>query len=376
MQTYRNLYPQVVDFANLYQAYRNARRGKRSKAAVAAFERAQEDELFALQDELQRQVYTPGPYHTFYIHEPKRRLIAAAPFRDRVVHHALCQVIEPIWEVRFIHDSYANRAGKGTHRALDRCQHFARRYPYVLQCDIRQFFPSIDLQILRTLLARTIADERVLWLCDRILESGRDLAPEDYALTWFPGDSLLDGLRPRGLPIGNLTSQFWANVYLNPLDQYLKRELKVPAYLRFVDDFLLFAAEKDQLHTWRQQVIRKLGELRLALHENRAQVYPTCTGIPFLGFRVFPDHRRLKYRRAVSYRRRLRGILQRLEHDPDQRSILKASLQGWINHVRYGDTWGLRRMMHSSSLSATVQPGAPCFVHHREGFPYGDRAGY
>jgi retron-type reverse transcriptase len=134
----------VCAFENLYAAYRVARRGKRARPGVANFICREEEALLDLQSELRPGAYIPGPYRTFYIHEPKRRLISAAPFRDRVVHHALCQVIEPIWERRFIHDSYANRVGKGTHRALDRAQQFARRYPYVLQCDVRQFFPSID----------------------------------------------------------------------------------------------------------------------------------------------------------------------------------------------------------------------------------------
>ncbi len=180
MKTYRNMYPQVVAFENLYQAYRAARKGKRAKEQVADFERRQEEELFSIQAALHDQTYAPGPYHSFYIHEPKRRLISAAPFRDRVVHHALCQVIEPIWEARFIHDSYANRVGKGTHRALDRAQAFARRYPYVLQCDIRQFFPSIDHALLRAELSRLIADQRVLWLCDTILASGVGVLSEAY----------------------------------------------------------------------------------------------------------------------------------------------------------------------------------------------------
>lgn len=172
MKTYRNLYPQVWDFENLYLAYRKARCGKRGRVPAAEFERVQDDELLALQEELRTRTYHPGPYNSFYIHEPKRRLISAAPFRDRMVHHALCRVIEPIWERRFIDDSYANRAGKGTHRALDRCQQFARRYPYVLQCDIRQFFPSIDHTILRSELARLLRNEGALWLCDQILGSG------------------------------------------------------------------------------------------------------------------------------------------------------------------------------------------------------------
>ena len=143
-KVYADLWPQVTDFENLYLAYRKAAKGKRGKAPVASFEFNLEAELCRLQDELIADTYRPGPYHSFYIRDPKHRLISAAPFRDRVVHHALCNVIEPIFERTFIGDSYANRAGKGTHRALDRAQEFARRYHYVLQCDIEQFFPSVD----------------------------------------------------------------------------------------------------------------------------------------------------------------------------------------------------------------------------------------
>jgi RNA-directed DNA polymerase len=343
VKTYRHLYPQVTDFENLYRAYRAARRGKRGKESVAAFERRQEQELLALQDELISKTYQPGEYYSFYIHEPKRRLISAAPFRDRVVHHALCQVIEPIWERRFIHDSYANRVGKGTHRALDRTQEFARRYPYVLQCDIRQFFPSIDVEILRAEITRLVADADVLWLCDQILASGQGLVPETYQMNWFRGDDLLAALRRRGLPIGNLTSQFWANVYLNPLDQFIKRNLGGVAYLRYVDDFLLFASEKAALQTWRREIIDFLAGLRLTLHENQAQVNPTGMGIPFLGFRIFPDHRLLKRRKVVNYRRKLKYLARRAAGHPENWPALQANIQGWVNHVRYADTWGLRR---------------------------------
>jgi len=214
MKTYKNLYPQICTFENLFLAYRAAARGKRGKAEVAAFERELEPNLFRLQEELLAQTYQPGPYTHFPIRDPKPRIISAAPFRDRVVHHALVRVIEPIFERRFIHDSYACRVGKGTHRALDRCQEFARRYRYVLQCDLVHFFPSIDLTILRDILAHPIADGRTLWLVDRIIESGSDV-PNRYPPTYFPGDDLFAATRPRGLPIGNLTSQFWANCYLN-----------------------------------------------------------------------------------------------------------------------------------------------------------------
>jgi hypothetical protein len=343
MRTYRHLYPQVYDFENLYLAYRKARKGKRAKASVAVFETIQEDELFALQEELRSFTYQPGAYHSFYIHDPKRRLISAAPFRDRVVHHALCRVIEPIWEKRFIDTSYANRVGKGTHRAVDCCQQYARRYTYVLQCDVRQFFPSIDHAILFQEFERLVTDEWVLWLCRQILDSGVGLLSDEYQMVYFAGDDLFAALRPRGLPIGNLTSQFWANVYLNSFDHFVKRELKCPAYLRYVDDLLLFADDKLQLHAWRSQVIERLAGLRLKLHEESAQIYPVCTGIPFLGFRVYPTHRLVKRRKVQQFRQRLKRVLERYCTGEIGFEKLDASVQGWINHVGYADSWGLRK---------------------------------
>ncbi|MCB0088392.1 MAG: hypothetical protein KDE54_10800 [Caldilineaceae bacterium] len=350
IKTYRNLYPQIWDFENLYAAYRAARKGKRGKVSVASFEFNQEEELFRIQNALREKRYEPGPYNSFYVHDPKKRLISAAPFADRVVHHALCRVIEPIFEARFIHDSYACRVGKGTHAALDRCQHFARGHRYVLQCDVRQFFPSIDHAILRKRLARWIADPDVLWLIDRIIQSGEGVLGSEYEMTWFAGDDLAAGWRQRGLPIGNLTSQFWANVYLDMLDQFVKRELKVKAYLRYCDDFLLFADDKATLHSWRKAVIEKLAQLRLTLHEERAQVSPVTTGIPFLGFRIYPTHRRLKRRKGVAFDRRWRVMLQAYANGEISREALKTSLDGWVAHVRHGDTYGLRRALISSMI--------------------------
>ncbi len=193
MKTYKNLYPQIHTWQTLTEAYRKARRGKRRYRPAADFEYAWESNLLRLQEELIVKSYQPGPYRSFYIHEPKKRLISAAPFPDRVVHHALCRWIEPIFERRFIFDSYANRVGKGTHRALDRCTYFARRYRYVLQCDIRQHFPSIDHALLRAILARYIACPDTMWLIDRILESGIGVLAEEYQMVYFPstGDNAL-----------------------------------------------------------------------------------------------------------------------------------------------------------------------------------------
>jgi RNA-directed DNA polymerase len=342
MKTYRQLYSKIYDWDNLYLAYCKARKGKRSRPPAAAFEFNQEANLIALQQEIQSKQYVPGPYYSFYIHEPKRRLISAAPFRDRVVHHALCNVIEPIFERSFVADSYANRVGKGTHRALDRCQAYSRRFAYVLQLDLQQFFPSLDHAILRDILAHKIADTDVLWLIDQILASGVGVLAEQYGMKWFSGDDLLAASRPRGLPIGNLTSQFWANCYLNPFDHFVKRELKCPGYVRYVDDILLFADDKAQLWQWREAVVAQLAALRLTIHPG-AHPRPVTEGIPFLGFVVYPTHRRLKGRKVVHFRRRLKARLRAYRQGDLTYEKFNATVQGWINHVRYGDTWGLRR---------------------------------
>jgi len=347
LKTYKQLYPQVCDFENIYLAYRKARKGKRGRLQAAMFERVQDDELLAIQGELQTQSYRPGAYHSFFIHDPKKRLISAAPFRDRVVHHALCRVMEPIWEKRFIHDSYANRVGKGTHRALDRTQAFARQYRYVLQCDVKQFFPSIDHALLMNEFSRRIKDESFLWLCETILKSGAGVLADEYEMIYFAGDDLFSVNRPRGLPIGNLTSQFWANVYMNDFDHFVKRELKCEAYIRYVDDFVLFSNDKRQLAGWREQIIQKVAALRLTLHAECAQIFPTVTGIPFLGFRIYPEYRLLKTRKAIHFRRKLNGLLDDFANGWLEFSNLNQVLQSWIHYVGYGDTWGLRRSVLS-----------------------------
>jgi hypothetical protein len=344
-KAYSDLYPPLVSFENLYRAYRNAARGKRGQPDVAAFEYNLEANLFRLQAELENGTYRHGAYYSFHIRDPKRRLISAAPFRDRVVHHALYNVIEPIFERTFIGDSYANRLGKGTHRALDRAQSFAQRYRYVLQCDIQQFFPSVDHALLRAIIARKIADAGGLWLVDEILRSGAGVLAHEYTPVHFPGDDLFAMLRPRGLPIGNLTSQFWANVYLNELDQFVKRCLRCPAYLRYVDDLLLFSDSKRQLWAWKDVIRDFLAGLRLTLHERESTVYPVTNGIPFLGFRVYPTHRRLKRRNGVAFARRLRVWCAAVAQEEMLLEKLHQRVQGWVAHAEHGDTWGLRRAL-------------------------------
>jgi RNA-directed DNA polymerase len=332
----------IAGWENLLLAFRRAAKGKRGRAPAAGFEFGVADRLLQLQRELGTDSYTPGKYRHFYIREPKRRKISAAPFRDRVVHHALCNLIEPVFDVRFIPDSYANRKGKGTHAALDRLQYFARRYRYVLRADVVKHFPSLDHAILYGEIERVIGDEGVLRLVKTILDSGKDVLSDEYEMVYFPDDDLFAVNRPRGLPIGNLTSQFWSNVYLNSFDWFVQRELGCTAYLRYVDDFALFSNSKSQLYAWKQAIVKRMAQLRLTIHYNEAQVIPTAHGIPWLGFVVYPTHRRLKRRNAVNFTRRLEHNIDLYQSGEISFAELDASLKGWINHVRYADTWGLR----------------------------------
>lgn len=333
----------MIDWSNLLAAYRQAARHKRGRGAAAHFEHQLADQLVQLQQELIGLTYAPGQYVHFMIHDPKRRKISAAPFRDRVVHHALCNVIEPLFEAQFFPHSYANRVGKGTHAAVDHCQALARRYRYVLRADIVKHFPSIDHAILYDILADTVRDGQTRWLIERIIASGAEVLREEYEPVYFPGDDLFAANRPRGLPIGNLTSQFWSNCYLNPLDWFISQELGCGAYLRYVDDFALFGDSKRQLYRWKRAIIDFLATLRLTIHDPQAQVIPCRHGIPWLGFVVYPTHRRLKARNVVKFSRRLARNLDLYEAGEISFADLDASVQGWINHVRYADTWGLRR---------------------------------
>jgi RNA-directed DNA polymerase len=340
------MYNHLTSWDNLLLAYQRAAKGKRSQPTVAAFEHRLEERLIELQAELRAYTYRPGRYASFYIHEPKRRLISAAPFRDRVIHHALCNVIEPLFERSFIADSYANRIDKGTHRAIERAQQLARRYPYVLQCDVRQFFPSIDHALLHGILARKISDGDVLWLVEQILASGRGVLTEEYEMVYFSGDDLFVVNRPRGLPIGNLTSQFWGNVYLNPFDHFVTRTLRCPGYVRYVDDMLLFAKDKKTLWQWKAAVCERLATLRLTIHPG-AHPHPVSEGIPFLGFVVFPQRRRLKRRKGVHFQRRFRRLLQEFQAGTIPLAQVTVRVRAWINHVRYGNTVGLRKAILS-----------------------------
>jgi len=332
----------LCDWSQLHRAWQRASAGKRQRGSTAAFEHRLADHLLALADDLRSGTWRPQPYTHFWIHEPKRRRISAAAFCDRVVHHALCQVIEPRFERLFIPDSYANRPGKGTHRAVARLRQMANHYRYVLRCDIRQHFASIDHEVLTGALRTQVPEPELMALIGHILASGEWASDDAVDARYFYGDDLLAACRPRGLPIGNLTSQFWSNVYLHALDLFVKRELGCSAYLRYVDDFALFSDSKAQLWVWKAALRERLARLRLVMHEHSAQVAPCVAGIPWLGMVVYADHVRVKARKVRHATRRLGALYEEMTQGAISFGEFDASVQGWINHVRQADSWGLR----------------------------------
>jgi len=346
MKRYGNLWPEVTDFANLLQAARQAQKGKRFRKNVLAFNYNLEQELWQIKEELESKTYCPGAYRTFEIKEPKTRMISAAPYRDRVVHHALCNVIVPIFERTFIADSYANRVGFGTHRALRRFTTFARSSRCVFQGDVCKYFASIDHVILKSQISRKIKCADTLWLIDTIIDNSNDQEPVDH---YFPGDELLTPFqRRRGLPIGNLTSQFFANVYLNGFDHFMKEHVKAAKYIRYVDDFAVFDDEREFLKDARLAAEDYLAGLRLKIHPVKSQIFDTKHGANFLGFRIFLDRIRVRTENLHRARRRLRRMQADYAAGKIGYQEILQSLQSWIAHLEHGDTWQLRENIFAS----------------------------
>ena len=278
----------------------------------------------------------------------RARLISAAPFRDRIVHHALCNLIEPIFERSFIHDSYASRQGKGTHAAIRRYQQFARQNTHVLKCDVSKFFPSIDHQILKVRLARKIKNPRVLSLADQIIDHSN---PQVAVCGFFPGDDLFTATeRRRGLPIGNQTSQFFGNVYLDALDHFVQEELGCHCYLRYVDDFVLLANSQSQLEQWRDRIEQFLVSLRLRLHPTKRVISRTEDGVRFLGWRVWPGRVRV----CKSYLRKVRKRMRRYQRAFRDRvwdmASVRQRVHAWLGHMRMLNSAGYRNDLLSDMV--------------------------
>ena len=348
MKRFGKLWSKVTDFENLLKAARKAQKNKRFQENVLKFNDNLESHLIQLQRELQEKTYQPGNYNSFYVFEPKKRLISAAPYRDRVVHHALCNIVVPIFEPTFISDSYSNRVGFGTHRAVKRFTKFLRSSDYILQCDIRKFFPSIDREILKSLIRRKLKCRDTLWLIDLIIDKGNDQEP---ILHYFPGDNLLTpAMRPCGLPIGNLTSQFFANIYLNGFDHYLKEQLKAQKYLRYVDDFALLSDDRSFLQDARIAIEEYLATLRLKIHPIKSQLFETRHGANFLGFRVMSDRIRVCAKSLQRGRQKLKYRLEQYRQGEIDRATLENSVKSWQAHLDHGDTWRLQQKLFASAI--------------------------
>jgi retron-type reverse transcriptase len=359
MKRVGNLWPQLTSFENLLGAANAAAAGKRKRPDVAAFLLRLEWELLELRRELLAGEYRTGTYRTFQIHDPKPREISAAPFRDRVVHHALTRVLEPIFEKRFSHNSFACRKGLGTHKALERAKDGARRFRYVLKCDIRKYFASIDHAILKEQLARTVKCGPTLELAALVID-GFSTAQGD--LRYYQGDDLFSPCeRRRGLPLGNQTSQFFANVYLNAMDRMIDERLRPGLYARYVDDFVLFDESKARLREMRQEVVEALEGLRLEIHPGKSRIYRCADGVTFLGWRLFPNRTRLVRGNAVRFGRAMKEMRAAYGAGHITWDDVQIRVQAWIAHASQGDTYVLReRLLGRFEFAAPgVRPESP-----------------
>ncbi|MCA0235761.1 MAG: reverse transcriptase/maturase family protein [Bacteroidetes bacterium] len=346
MKTYSNVFSQIISWDNLLSAAFKASKGKRFDPAVTKFHIRLESEILKLQQELRTQQYQPGAYKSFMIYDPKERMISAAPFRDRVVHHALCNVIEPIFDNTFIYDSYANRKGKGAHRAIERFQHYARKYSYVLKSDIRKFFPSLDHEVLKQEIRWKITCPQTLWLVDLIIDNSNEQEQVNDNFFYESPE------RRRGLPIGNLTSQFWANVYLNRFDHFIKEELRVPGYVRYVDDFVLFNDSKTILREYWRSIESRIQVIRLNLHPKKTHIHKIEQGVPFLGYHVYPHWRIVKKSTVRRYRRYIGAKLS--VRTGDWPSSLEKGLNSWLGHIRYGQHFKVEKNVFSQLCSQGI----------------------
>jgi retron-type reverse transcriptase len=344
-------FERIASFENLLRAARAAARGKRRREPVARFLADLEPNLLAIRRDLLERTYVPGAHLAKPIRDPKPRVISLAPFRDRVVNHALCDVIEPVLDRAMTADTYACRRGKGAHAALDRACRFLERHRYYLKADVVKFFPSVDHDILLDLLRRRLRSPGALWLAETIVRSG---GAGETTHFHFPGDDLFSPLaRGTGLPIGNLTSQLFANLYLDPIDHAIRETWRVPGYVRYADDLLLFADDRGLLDDVRRRLEEALWGLRLRLHEGKTVVRAAREGVTFLGFRCLLGKDGRAYRRlTASAVKRAKRRMRKLRHAYARGAVelpdVKASLVAWLAHARHGDC---RRLLDDLTAS-------------------------
>ncbi|MDP3057033.1 MAG: reverse transcriptase/maturase family protein [bacterium] len=300
----------VFSFQNLLGAYYRCRKTKRKSSSAAKFEINFERELLKLEEELQRHTYESGRSICFAITDPKLREVWAADFRDRVVHHLLVSRLEPIWEKMFIFHSYACRREKGAHKAICYLNKTISPSLFFLQADIQSFFVSINKDVLSSLVKKYIKNPEIVWLTEKIIfhdPTKNYFAKGDLKLlASVPPHKSLFGKNDCGLPIGNLTSQFFANIYLNELDQFVKHSLKCRYYFRYMDDLLLLHSSKEQLLLWKDDINNFVEtRLKLKLHPKKQILQPAINGINFCGYIIKPGYALIRRRTVKKLKNKL-----------------------------------------------------------------------
>lgn len=327
-KTINDAYEELCSYENLFFAFQRARKGKTLKDYVINFEKNLQVNLQKLRIELLMQTYKPRPLKTFILRDPKTRKISKSEFRDRVIHHAICNVIEPVFDKKFISDSFANRLRKGSINAVKRFDYFKRkvsrnntRKVFVLKADIKKYFESVNHRILIKILERTIKDKRIIWLITIILQNHK---------------SKKENI---GMPLGNLTSQFFANIYLNELDQYIKHKLKIKYYIRYVDDFVIIHNSSKILKVYKEKIDEFLKtKLDLELHPDKTRILKLKKGINFLGFRIFYHHKLLNKKNIKKFERNLKQLQKEYSQNKINREEIIEKVDGWITYAKNANT--------------------------------------
>jgi RNA-directed DNA polymerase len=326
MKSYNNLYSEFISFKNIYNAYKKARKSKPNKKSVLDFQLNLEKELFSIQEDLIKDNYHFAPYKRFKIYQPKERVISAPVFRDVVVQHAIINIIEPLFEKTFINNSFACRKEKGTHKGLLEIKKViqSKNSPkYYLKQDIKKYFPSIHKPTLKKIISKRIKDKKLLSIIFKIIDS--------YSFS--------EKKKEKGIPIGNLTSQLFANIYLNELDQYIKHTLKIKHYYRYVDDFLIFSENKKDLRSFKRKINLFLNKnLYLNIPNNKKYINLIKEGVDFVGYKVFPKRILLRKSNIKRFLKRTKKNLSLLKDNKLSLIKFKSSLFSFISYIKFSDS--------------------------------------
>ena len=347
----------MFTYKQLYDCYLKCRKNKRNTINQLAFEVNAEQNLLRLEEQLNNRTYLPARSMCFVVDRPKLREIFAADFRDRVVHHVLVDHLEPIAEPKFIYDSYACRKNKGTHGAVKRLQGFTRgvtennsKRAYCLQLDIRSFFVSINKDILFDLVMKYTKDPDMIWLAGVIIyndctKNCRMIRGKDLIKHIPEHKTLFKQAKNKGLPIGNLTSQFFANIYLNELDQFVKHTLRFRCYVRYSDDFLILHREKKQLEKWKKEIDLFLkNKLGLKLNTTKTIIRPVSNGIDYLGYIVRPSH--------ILVRRR---VINNLKQKILNGTVNKQVYASYLGHFKHANTYRLKQRIKTMITTESIK---------------------